>query len=457
MVSKRALSIVLIVSAILLAAGISLWFTGTARARLLPQPPKGVTIPYPGHLTDESGQTVPDGAYDFSFALYTVETGGTPLWTEMQEDVPVQGGAFATLLGSATPLPQETLDSYARWLEVAVRGSGEAEFIRLSPRQALSAILPVSQAGLSAGSACPHDHLGEEWEGTFTYGLKINNLGNGTALAGYSQSGTGLYGKSSSNGTGVNGVNDQNGYGVFGSSVSGWGVYGLSTNGTGIYGQTNATNMSGVRGYNADLAGGVGVSGIGGSVGVSGDSSNGIGVKGASSSGIAILASGGGIIKTTADSVLYLSPHDMVAREADPSVVNLSLQDNGGVRVRNMTGTSVTRYLVIPASTYGTLFGSPLYVKSVEVCYKSGNSLAFIDATGVYKNSGNDGMWSTYIENTDKRSSTAYACYTANAATPRKVINNSTWVQFNMIFGGNGSPWEIYIYTVELTLTESQN
>jgi hypothetical protein len=91
------------------------------------------------------------------------------------------------------------------------------------------------------------------------------------------------------------------------------------------------------------------------------------------------------------------------------------------------------------------------------VCYKSGAPLAFIDATGVYKNSGSDGTWSTYIEDTNKRSSTNYACYTANATTPRKAINNSTWVQFNMAFGGNGSSWDIYIYTVKLTLTESQN
>jgi hypothetical protein len=36
-------------------------------------------------------------------------------------------------------------------------------------------------------------------------------------------------------------------------------------------------------------------------------------------------------------------------------------------------------------------------------------------------------------------------------------IDNSTWVQFNMSFGGSGSGADIYIYTVKLTLSENQN
>jgi hypothetical protein len=177
MFTKQALSIVLVASAVMLAVGIGPRFAGTARALLPSQQPSGVTIPYPGRLTDESGQTVADGAYDFTFALYAAEAGGEPLWTETQESIVVQDGAFATLLGSADPLPQETLDGGARWLEVAVRGPGEAEFTLLSPRQELSAAAPVALTSPSAGLACPHDHLGEEWIGTFTnYGLKINNL-----------------------------------------------------------------------------------------------------------------------------------------------------------------------------------------------------------------------------------------------------------------------------------------
>jgi hypothetical protein len=415
MSAKRILSIVLVASVVMLAVGISPRFTGIARALPPVQQPAGATIPYPGRLTDGSGQPVADGVYAFTFALYAVSTGGEPLWTEAQEGVVVQGGAFTALLGNATPLPKQILDGGVHWLQVAVRGPGESGFTPLSPRQELSAAASTAPASPSAGPACAHDHLGEEWTGTFTgYGLKINNLGSGVAVRGDSQSGAGagVYGKSSSNtGTGVYGVNDQNGFGVQGiSNGTGWGVFGSSTSGTGVYGFGGA-----YAGYFS------------------------------------------GRMFVAADTVLYLSPHDMAVREEATSVISLTLQDNGGVRVRNMAGGLVTRYLVIPVSTFGTLFGSPLYVKSLEVCYKSPAAWTYIQTTGVYKNPDSDGGWSTYIQDTTPLSSTVYACHQAIATTPRQAIDNSTWVQFNMSFGGSGSGADIYIYTVKLTLSESQN
>lgn len=454
MFTKRMTLIVFVASAVMLAVGIGPRFTETARALLPSQQPAGATIPYPGRLTDEDGQPVADGAYDFTFALYAAESGREPVWTEAQEDVAVQGGVFTALLGSVAPLPQETLDGSARWLEVAVRGPGEAGFTLLSPRQELSAAASVSPASPSAGPACAHDHLYENWAGSGTvYALPIvnsNSTGDGIRVTSYATSadnaavvGSNLVGS----GTGVHGLAVA-GRGVYGVSNSGTGVSGKSTDGTGVYGKASAPNMSGVYGINDGLG-----------VGVTGNSSDGIGVEGYSGFGTAILASGNGIISSTADSILYLSPHDMVAREADTSVISLTLLDNGGVRVRNMAGGpgSVTRYLVIPVSTFGTLFGSPLYVKSLEVCYKAPATATFIDATGVYKNLGSDAGWGTYIEDTNNRDSTTYACYTANAATPRQAINNSTWMQFNMVFANSGSGWDIYVYTVKLTLTESQN
>ncbi len=397
MTTRKRLLVALIAGTLLLAVGISPRSTETARALLPSQQPAGVTIPYPGRLSDESGQPVADGAYDFAFALYAAETGGEPLWVEAQEGVTVQGGGFTALLGSVATLPQEALDGGARWLEVAVRGPGEAGFTLLSPRQALSAAASASPASPSNGPACAHDHLGEVWTGTFTgYGLRVNNLSGG-ALRGDSQSDAGVYG----NGYfGVEGINNGSGYGVYGTSSGGVGVYGFG----GAY-----------AGYFS------------------------------------------GRVYVNADTVLYLSPHDMVAREADPSVVSITPLDNGGVRVRNLTGAppSVTRYLVVPVSTFGTLFGSPLYVKSLEVCYKAPAAWTYIQATGVYKNPGGDAGWSTYIQDTTALSSTVYACHQASATIPRQAINNSTWVQFNMVFASSGV--DVYVYTVKLTLTENEN
>ncbi len=221
---KRVLSIVLAASALLLAVGIGPRFNGSTHA--LPPVQAGMTVPYTGSLTDQAGQPVADGAYDFAFALYATGAGGEAVWTEAQESVVVQGGAFTTLLGSAALLPKEALDGGARWLEVAVRGPGEAEFTLLSPRQELSAasVAPSDLTAPANGLSCAHTHLGEVWDANIGWsnaGLRINNSANGPALWGYnSGGGNGVRGESPTN-IGVYGSSDSN-YGVFGRSETGY-------------------------------------------------------------------------------------------------------------------------------------------------------------------------------------------------------------------------------------------
>jgi hypothetical protein len=48
--------------------------------------------------------SVEDAVYTLTFRLYTVETGGTPVWTEKQDSVAVIGGVYSVVLGTITPL-----------------------------------------------------------------------------------------------------------------------------------------------------------------------------------------------------------------------------------------------------------------------------------------------------------------------------------------------------------------
>lgn len=239
--SKR-FTIFLVAGAAMLMLGIAPYLSGAARA--VPQVQSGSTIPYTGRLTDEAGAPVPDGAYAFRFTLYDAETGGAPLWTEVQERVTVQGGAFVALLGSVNGIPQKMLDGGEGWLEVAVRGPNESGFTALSPRQRLSAVrsAPAGQ-GTKAG-ACPHNHVGEFWC-TTTTGLEVAHLstcagaglvyngailapGSGNGLEAYSLlgAGDGVVGTSmASNKSGVFGNNTGDGYGVYGSSANGYGGF----------------------------------------------------------------------------------------------------------------------------------------------------------------------------------------------------------------------------------------
>lgn len=249
MFTKKSLTIILVASVVILAAGFGLQGSGNALAlaqalpQSLPLAQNSETIPYSGSLTDQAGQLAADGAYQFRFTLYTYERGGEPLWTELQEGVIVQKGGFSVLLGSVNPLPKAALDGGARWLEVEVRGPGEKEFTALSPRQELSAATPAA-AGKAAPDAvsCIHDHLYENWDGSSaSYSFKVTNESTGDGIRGVSYSTAPDFA------------------GVVGASYGGGGtgVYGLSYGGDGVVGMTTDTtgNTRGVWGESASNSG----------------------------------------------------------------------------------------------------------------------------------------------------------------------------------------------------------
>ncbi|MDH7484852.1 MAG: hypothetical protein QHJ81_01090 [Anaerolineae bacterium] len=216
--------------------------------------------------------------------MYDVPAGGEPLWTETQEGVMVQGGAFTALLGSVNGIPPEVLAGKELWLAVAVRGPGEGEFTLLAPRQGVSAA--SSPTGAAGGMTCPHDHFGETWTGSGSSGLNITNTGagNGITLHNNSQFAT-LLAYNASSGTGVYGSSSTSGKGVWGFSTTGFGVYGESPRGTGVYGTTAITTgtTSGVVGV-VSSPDGYGVYGM--------NTTNGTGVYGYSNGGAGVNARG---------------------------------------------------------------------------------------------------------------------------------------------------------------------
>ena len=240
---KRVLFVVLVAGAVVLAVSVNAQTPGQETSV------SHVTVPYSGRLADLVGQPVPDDVYDFTFALYDVEAGGQPLWTETQPGVTVQGGTFSVSLGSKQPLPQALLAGGVHWLSVGVRGPLDPELTVLAPRQRLSAAPAAPIASPNTGAACPHDHWGEVWSGT-VLGLTLEST-DSVAKATLSSNDQGVYGLGGN-------------VGVFGEargeSVDTYGVFGLSTNGPGVYG-TSSTGH-GVHGYSVE---GHGVHGYGNS------------------------------------------------------------------------------------------------------------------------------------------------------------------------------------------------
>lgn len=238
MTARKLISITLILLTLILSVSMAPQASPGARAEQPKQSPSGSAVPYSGQLSDDTGQPAPAGSYDFKFSLYSDETGGELLWTEIQTGISVKDGLFTALLGSVSSLPEAFWQKGVGWLEVEMRAPGEADFTPLSPRQKL---IPTSSSVPSAPTAlsCAHTHFGENWTGANTnYGLRVGTSGNNsTAIEGVASTGTDSWGISgySAPGQGVHGQSDT-GTGIYGSSASGKGVYGSSSSNIGVYG-----------------------------------------------------------------------------------------------------------------------------------------------------------------------------------------------------------------------------
>lgn len=89
------------------------------------------TISYQGILKNQDGTPVENGSYTLTFNLYTIPTGGSPMWTE-QQSVTTSKGVFSTALGEIEALNVPFDRQY--WLGITVNEATE-----LTPRIKLTA------------------------------------------------------------------------------------------------------------------------------------------------------------------------------------------------------------------------------------------------------------------------------------------------------------------------------
>jgi hypothetical protein len=83
------------------------------------QPVFPTTLPFQGRLVKQIGGNV-NGVEKLTLRLYTLPTGGAPIWTEVQPAVSVTNGLFKTELGSVTALPVALFDGRTVYLGVQV-------------------------------------------------------------------------------------------------------------------------------------------------------------------------------------------------------------------------------------------------------------------------------------------------------------------------------------------------
>lgn len=88
-------------------------------------------IHFQGKVVNDDGTNVTDGSYTFVFRIYSVDTGGSPIWTETRSggnQVSVTDGIFSVNLGSVTAFPGSVdFNSDTLYLGVEFNGDGEMD------------------------------------------------------------------------------------------------------------------------------------------------------------------------------------------------------------------------------------------------------------------------------------------------------------------------------------------
>ena len=100
------------------------------------------TLTNQGRLYDPAGQPVA-GALSVTFAVYESDSGGVPLWSEVQS-VTFDAGYFAVELGSIVPFGTGVFDGSVRYLGIAVDGGAE-----MSPRAPIRSVPYALRAALA--------------------------------------------------------------------------------------------------------------------------------------------------------------------------------------------------------------------------------------------------------------------------------------------------------------------
>jgi hypothetical protein len=89
-------------------------------------------IHYQGMLTDDAGNPL-NTPQDLTFRIYNVESGGSSLWGETQNNIQVTDGLFSVLLGIVKPIDLSFDEDY--WLEIEV-----SVYDTLLPRMKLASV-----------------------------------------------------------------------------------------------------------------------------------------------------------------------------------------------------------------------------------------------------------------------------------------------------------------------------
>lgn len=156
-------------------------------------------VSYQGRLSDAVGLPL-NGNYSLTFNIYNLPGGGSLLWTETQNTVPVTDGLFNVVLGGITPFGT-VFDGADRYIGVQVNGGPE-----LAPRKQIMSVAFALRVATIDGATGGHVTGDSRIEGrvvigtgdalgtlSFTAGANNTASGNYSNVSGADNTATGTY------------------------------------------------------------------------------------------------------------------------------------------------------------------------------------------------------------------------------------------------------------------------
>ena len=183
---------------------------------------------------------------------------------------------------------------------------------------------------------------------------------------------------------------------------TGWGLDAYSRDGDAAHGRSESSVHAGLSGEN---------------------NGGGIGVYAYSDTGVAVMASGTGVIKSTADSYVFV-PGTAFIKETDTDTTRWDL--SGGSALIRRGGVAVgTKHIRIPITLPSVLYGQPVRVTSVTVYYKcQDGTVNYVSETELYKQTSADSFVSLVNDTTNRTSNTATS-YSLATDSANNILSSS--------------------------------
>jgi len=200
--------------------------------------------------------------------------------------------------------------------------------------------------------------------------------------------------------------------------------------GVAVYGQAKGSLASGVYGT-ADHSASYG------------------GYFGNTGGGTALMVGGSGIIQSTAQTEIGISPHNMVASAGSSSSVELR-PDLAYMEVRPTTGGLANVY--VPVELPVTLFGTQTRLENVRICYRCDLATSYLAAVAVRELDDTGGS-ALIMSDATQHNSTSWECFDLTPATPY-ALNGPLTIAMMMNYSASGSGHDIRIGRITVTLSE---